>query len=105
MHVTGVFNALVLRKALEPLIDQLKVAKSQLEMTDGYKPIVGRDADRVSVTLISNAFKDTSKVSRRLRRRHSHTHVHSPHAAYITGTLLSIYITSLPANKVFPESH
>lgn len=83
MHVTGVFNALVLRKALEPLIDQLKAAKSQLEMTDGYKPIAGRDADRVSVALISDAFKDTSKVSRRLRRRHSHTHARPPHAAYI----------------------
>lgn len=83
MHVTGVFNALLLRKASEPFIDQLKVAKSQLEMTDGYKPIAGRDADRASVALISGAFKDTSKVSRRLRRRHSHTHVRPPHSAYI----------------------
>lgn len=46
MHVTGVFNAPVLCKAFEPFIDQSKGAKLQLEMTDSYKLMAGRDADR-----------------------------------------------------------
>lgn len=83
MHVTGVLNALVLWKASEPFIDQLNAAKSQLEMTDSYKLITGWGADQVSVALILSAFKDASKVSRRLRRRQNHTQLPSPHAANI----------------------
>lgn len=76
-------NALVLWKASEPFIDQLNAAKSQLEMTDSYKLIGGWGADQVSVALILGAFKDSSKVSRRLRRRQNHTQLPSPHIADI----------------------